>query len=62
MMDILRAVGRLIQQINAAEGKSPACEDPASSADASGISDESGRKKTRPSAQYNANDLASPGY
>jgi hypothetical protein len=62
MMNFLRPVGTLIQQINAAESKSPACEDPALSADASGISGESGRKKTRPSTQYNANGLASPGY
>jgi hypothetical protein len=56
--------GNRIQQTIAAERKSPACED------AAGIGTEAlggGRailrkKRTRPSAQYTANGLASPGH
>jgi hypothetical protein len=52
----------------AAERKSPACEDPAdlnlrwagAASGKSGSQDEA--KKTRPSAQYTANGLASPGH
>jgi hypothetical protein len=44
-----------IEQAIAAERKSPACEE-------GEVGDMSGKKRTRPSAQYTANGLASPGH
>jgi hypothetical protein len=56
--------GNRIQQTIAAERKSPACEDAAGiGTEALGGDGQSCRKKrTRPSAQYTANGLASPGH
>jgi hypothetical protein len=53
-----------IQQAIAAERKSPACEDAANitAAGLGGDRDPVGQKRTRPSAQYTANSLASPGH
>jgi hypothetical protein len=50
-----------IQQAIAAERKSPACEDVAGIT-AACWGDTAGKKGTRPSAQYTANGLASPGH
>jgi hypothetical protein len=44
-----------IEQAIAAERKSPACEE-------GEVGDMAGKKRTRPSAQYTANGLASPGH
>jgi hypothetical protein len=53
-----------IQQAIAAERKSPACEDAAgiTAACLGEVGDAAGKKRTRPSAQYTANGLASPGH
>jgi hypothetical protein len=59
-----RVSGNRIQQAIAAERKSPACEDAAGTGtEALGGGRQFCRKKrTRPSAQYTANGLASPGH
>jgi hypothetical protein len=56
------SAGACIQQTNAAEGKSPACEDRAVQGQRARGWINPAQEKTRPSAQYTANDLASPGY
>jgi hypothetical protein len=55
-------MGLRIQQAIIAEGKSPACEASAWQRRLCRDFADPARKKTRPSAQYNANDLASPGH
>jgi hypothetical protein len=63
MMDFSQVWMR-IQQAIPAEGKSPACKDQASCQQPifRRFRMNPIRQKTRPSAQYNANGLASPGY
>jgi hypothetical protein len=58
-VDFLRLMGMQIQQALSAERKSPACEDRPRSGTWRG---KSNAEKTRPSAQYDANGLASPGH
>jgi hypothetical protein len=62
MMDLLRPERIFIQQTIPAERKSPACEDRAhiSGRCVWAFGQSGSRQKTRPSAQYNANGLASP--
>jgi hypothetical protein len=61
-----RVSGNPIQQAIAAERKSPACEDAAGTGtEALGggrVGQFCRQKRTRPSAQYTANGLASPGH
>jgi hypothetical protein len=57
-VDFLRLMGTRIQQALPAERKSPACEDRTRSRAWRGRR----MQKTRPSAQYDANGLASPGH
>jgi hypothetical protein len=55
----LRLMGIRIQQALPVERKSPACEDRAGTGARRG---KATAQKTRPSAQYDANGLASPGH
>jgi hypothetical protein len=55
-------VGRRIQQAMPAERKSSACEAAVDIGASICSLSEMSRKKTRPSAQYDANGLASPGH